>query len=447
MKKFLFVLLVCCGLISGCQNEKTKKNDSIEHIKQDKEIEKLFSEYKYRFHQLMKGEYFRSRLTKNDRWIIEIEELNQKAQGKLYKLKNVSFAELKELALAYGESKGKETEYIILTKNKIKKHLAPDEIEKKELDEIFDKSTFSINLSSNDINAEIDKVIKRYNLIHKLNKAHFALRDTLRPFFWEICPKYYQLLGIKDSLEKPKVDSIINLLNSNKTNQNNLFVNEILNQKRDTSLITIEKAIAPVFNLKKDSVGIYNSHESFADKKLLQKTNFFSENSREAIVTGKINKTILYDDIIDEIKTKKIFIYSTTKKYESEISKFGKYAGVCLNYYYYDCKIDSLMKNEKKYLFASKYNLNLEYINNKKIDSLINLKNATICYDCLTNWDSQKTFAKLKGYENLYFSHVIYENIEENEVFTPIRALHYVNGDIVIRLWADSIDLFGCSCL
>ena len=447
MKNILIFLIFSCGLISGCQNEKTKNIAASENIKQGIEVEKLFSEYKYRFHQLMSGEYFRSHITKDHNWIAEIQKLDEKSQGKLYKFKNVSFSELKDLALAYGKSKGKETEYIISTKNKIEKHLAPNEIEKKELVEIFDKSTFSINLSSNDINAEIDKVIKRYNLIDKLNKAHYALRDSLGPHFWDLCPKYFQLLGIKDSLEKPKIDSILKSLISNKTTQNDLFVNEILNQKRDTSLITIEKAIAPVFNLKKDSVGIYNSYESLADKKLLQKTNYFNDISKEAIATGKITKTILYDNIIDILKTKKIFIYSTTEKYESEILKFGKYAGECLEYYYYDCKIDSLMKNEKEYLFASKYNLNLEYTNNKKIDSLINLKNATICYDCLTNWDSQKTFAKLKGYKYLYFSYVIEENINDKEVHTPIRALHYVNGDFVIKLWASSIDLFGCSCL
>lgn len=447
MKNIFLILIVNCLLIFGCQHGKTKNITSADNIKQDREVEEMFSEYKFRFHQLMNSDYFRSRLTKDHNWIIEIEELNKKSQGKLYKHKNVSFTELKDLALAYGESKGKETKYIISTKKKIEQLLAPNEIEKKGLAEIFDESTFSINLSPKNIEDEIKKVITRYKLIDKLSKDHYALRDTLRPYFWEICPKYFKLIRRKDSLEKPEVDSIMNALIANKKSQNTYFINEIIHQRRDTSLLTIEKAIAPVFNLKIDSVGIYNSYDYHADKELLQKTNYYNEVSRETIVLGNTLKTWLYDTVIENLNLKNIFIYSTTNKYESKILSFGKYEDECLEYYYYDCMIDTHMKNEKEYLFSSKYDLELEYTTNKEIDSLINLKYINICFDCPSNWDTQITFAKLKGYENLYFSYVLKNNSNGENTYTPMRALHYVNNDFIIKLWASDIDLFGCSCL
>lgn len=443
MKK-IFVIILIGGLTLCCHNKsvKTKNKTNSKNIAQEEEIEELFSEYKYRFHQLMSGKYFRSHVTPKNSWIIEVDQLDTKSKGKLYKSKNVSFSELKKLALAYGQSKGFETEFTKSTKNKIKKLLSPNETEKKKLSQIFDK--FSIDLSPKNIDSEIQKVITRYNLIDRLSKNHYSLRDTLRPLFWEICPMYFKLKKIKDSINKPHLDSIIKSLLTIKINHNTEFLRELINKQNDTTKLTIEKAISPIFNLKTDSVGIYNSYRSPADRKLLQTTTYSDDIAGEMILTSK---TILYDNLLNKNMINKLFLYSTSTKYKSTVQEFGKYSDECLEYYYYNCKTDSLMKTEKEYIFASKYNLELEYYNDEEIDSIINLKYIDICFDCPSSWDNQKTYSKLKGYDNLYFTYVINNTESDKQTYTPMRALHYVNKDIVIQLWSSEIDLFGCSCL
>ena len=200
-----------------------------------------------------------------------------------------------------------------------------------------------------------------------------------------------------------------------------------------------------MFNLKTDSVGIYNSYLSKADNKLLKETNYYKDISNKRILTGQ---TLLYKlKVIEEEKINKLFLYSRTAKYKSSIQKFGKYLDECLEYYYYHFKTDSILKNDKEYLFASPYDLDLIYTKNKKIDSLINSRYVDVCYDCPTSWNTQETFAKLKGYDDLYFSYVLSKRKNNKSTYTPMRAFHYVNNSLVITLWSSSVDLFGCSCL
>ncbi|MFO7743839.1 MAG: hypothetical protein R6V36_00475, partial [Psychroflexus sp.] len=412
------------------------------------EVNDVYQEFKYRYHQLMSSDYFRRNITKDHNWITEIEKFSKQSDEKLKRIKNVSFAELKNLALAYSSSNGRETKSTTSIRTRIEKQIAPDESEKKQFTELLDGPKFEISFTPEDVDKEIKRVINRYKKIDRLYSKHFYLRDSLKPLFWEICPDYYKLIKIKDSIEKPKVDSIINSLISKEKNTNALFINETIRQRNDTSSITIDKSIAPIFNLKKDSVGIYNSnYNNTADKKLLQKTDYYKERDGNEFALGIYEKTKLYKSVIDSIAPDKIFIYSTTETYKSEISSFGKYYSECLEYYYYDIKADSLILNENEYLFSSKYDLDLEYTSNKKIDSLLNLEYIDICIDCPMSWGTQKTFAKLKGFENLYFSYVLESNENGEGNYTPLRAIHYVDDNFVIELWSSSIDLFGCSCL
>ncbi|GAB2775483.1 hypothetical protein GCM10010465_22460 [Actinomadura fibrosa] len=61
--------------------------------------------------------------------------------------------------------------------------------------------------------------------------------------------------------------------------------------------------------------------------------------------------------------------------------------------------------------------------------------------------DKRKTFARVKGTNNLFFAFADTFPIN-NELDTPSRALILVNEkDELIYLWYEEIDLFGCSCL
>lgn len=458
MKKTIVLILTLFGLFSfsNCQS---KKKESFETNAANLEIDKgeekheridtLFAEFKYRYHQLMSSPNFRSSLKFDDSWIKDLERLNQKSGHDLFNQKGVSFQLLKDLALAYGRSKGLETAYTINIKRIIENAIALNEDEKRQYATIIESSDFEVNYLNPNIDFEITKVVNRFRKIDELYTDHYALRDSLMPLFWELCPKYFKLLAIRDSLRKPLINSILQSLGSNnsKMTNNQRFLNSLIAQMSDTSLITVEKAIAPVFNIKKNSIGIYNSGNYYSgDEKLLRKTGFFSEIRNEMIPS---QKTFLYENVIDSlyVNPKSVFLYSTKNVYESQVEKFGKYIGECIEYFYYECKTNSAIINEKEFMFASPFKLELTYVSDNKADSIINSNFPNICYDCPNSWHLQKTFAKLNGFENLYFTYSGEPNKKIDDTYTPLRALYYVKNNLIIELWSDSIDLFGCGCL
>jgi hypothetical protein len=98
-------------------------------------------------------------------------------------------------------------------------------------------------------------------------------------------------------------------------------------------------------------------------------------------------------------------------------------------------------------LSSSPYKIDLVFENTKRIDSLIKSDYKKECLDCPNSTELQKTFARIKGTDNLYFIYADTFPIN-NKLDTPSRALILINKeDEIIYLWYDEIDLFGCSCL
>jgi hypothetical protein len=98
-------------------------------------------------------------------------------------------------------------------------------------------------------------------------------------------------------------------------------------------------------------------------------------------------------------------------------------------------------------LVASPYQLEIEYGNWPEIDALIEQNPVYKCSDCPHSYDKAKTFARLKGTTDVFFTFHGPEK-EAEDSYTPNRSLLYVTTNReIIPLWADAIDLFGCSCL
>jgi hypothetical protein len=68
-----------------------------------------------------------------------------------------------------------------------------------------------------------------------------------------------------------------------------------------------------------------------------------------------------------------------------------------------------------------------------------------ICQDCPSSAYKQKTFAKLKGYDNIYFASTSIEENEDTDTFE--RSIYLVQNGEVITLWSKDYDQFGCACL
>jgi hypothetical protein len=323
------------------------------------------------------------------------------------------------------------------------------EVLKKDLNYFLNNRAFVVDPSPKNISINIKNAMERYNALETVLSNNPSQRDTLLPMFWDLCGKYFDLLSLKDTQQEPIIDSIQKtLFTASKTlTENQKFINSLLKVEENTRLITIDKPISPIFNLKKDSISIYNaSNSSKGDEFLLEDSHFVMDLRKKAL---SIHQNFSSSKIIDSIypNKKQLYLYSTSKTYTSVVESFGKEVNECFEYFYYNLKTDIKTLKEDAFLFASPYKLELQYYKNTTIDALINTTNATFCFDCPSDWDSQQVFAKLKGFENLYFSYSKKENTSIDDLNTPMRALYYVKDDLVFILWSDEIDLFGCSCL
>ncbi len=324
--------------------------------------------------------------------------------------------------------------------------------EKTTLEELLSEDALRIDLNANDLASQLLKIQEQYKKANTLYLDHPELGDTIRPIFWKLCPLYDLLKQKKGIIDEFKFDSISTVLwgNTKKTSENMEFLKALLAQRKESSLISIEKAIAPVFKIKNDSVGIYNmaymASSSKADSLLFEQTPFNST-QRPAFWSG--NGNFLYKEPLDSLypSPKKLFLYSTSSKYASTVQSFGKYIDECLEYYYYDIKMTPHMQREKEFLFASPYDLQLTYVNNARIDSLLRQNNPNICVDCPDSYGYLRTFATLDNIDDIYFVYAAEPNKAFDETDTPIRAVFYCKDELVYALWTADIDLFGCMCL
>lgn len=301
----------------------------------------------------------------------------------------------------------------------------------------------------------IDSINKLKNLYNKLNNTYTQnknSRDTIRPLLWKICPKYYSLLNKLSEINQPLTDSIVLSLTSkgNKLNQNQLFLNSLIEKPIDTISITIEKSISPIFHSLENKLGIYNSSENKSgDDKLLENTNYLKQLMKVRNISSMMGELVSYKKVIDSLyeNGKSINLYSTSKKHKAYITEFAFRDDECTPYYFYECELVDSAPDNEYFLFASNYEIEINYENNIEIDKLINNQYPNICADCPSSFNHQKTFAKLNGFENLYFTYAIEPNLDIDKTDTPLRTLVYVKNDTIIYLWSSEIDMFGCSCL
>lgn len=263
------------------------------------------------------------------------------------------------------------------------------------------------------------------------------------------CDKYWMNRFPKDSM---KVNYINEIISKTELSENNLkFLNALKNGKQEN--MAFESVLSPIFRLSNTEIGIltFPKYKHVGNKfiaiskemDLIEKFDTITENTMEHF--GKIK---FYPMLLDSVfKTKPSINYYTINKIGStKIMELGTYVDECLEYYVYSIDTTHISKNDKV-LFSSPYKIDLVFESNKKIDSLIKSDYKKECLDCPNSTELQKTFARIKGTDNLYFIYADTFPIN-NELDTPSRALILINQENkIIYLWYDEIDLFGCSCL
>jgi len=269
----------------------------------------------------------------------------------------------------------------------------------------------------------------------------------------EDCEKVWTNRFPNDTLRVEFINKIISENKEKLTNNNLNFLTslKLLNQ----SDLAINNVLFPIFRLSNSEIGVlafptYKLEENSLiptsnEMLLIEKYDTITNSSIEHY--GKIR---FFPQALNSLyaeKEKPTINYFTTKKTgKTKIKDLGKYVDECLEYFEYSIDTTNISISDK-ILFGSPFQIDLIYENNSRIDLLLKNDNFKNCFDCPNSLQLQKSFARIKGTDNLYFVYADTFPIN-NELDTPSRALILIkeNNDIVY-LWYDEIDLFGCSCL
>ena len=265
------------------------------------------------------------------------------------------------------------------------------------------------------------------------------------------CDKYWMNKFPNDSI---KVKYINDIISKNQLTENNLkFLKALKNKEKEK--LAYENVLSPIFRLSNTEIGLltFPKYEHVENRlipiskemDLIEKFDTITQNTMEHF--GKIKfYPMLLDSVFKSKHKPNIYFYTTEKMDSTKIMELGAYVDECLEYYEYSIDTTNISINDKV-LFSSLYKIDLIFESNNKIDSLIKGDYKKECLDCPNSTELQKTFAKIKGTDNLYFIYADTFPIN-NELDTPSRALILINPENeIIYLWYDEIDLFGCSCL
>ncbi len=404
------------------------------------------------FNDIEGSTYIRSELNENHPYVNMMRQLDQRSHQKLQALIGVTFKDLIDLALLYDKYDGRTTAETEVIRKKISNALSPSTEELERYQSLIEGPKFEADSLSENLSNELTKLIAYHQSVNTLYN-YSELRKNLGPLMWDLCPQYYALRKKINEQNKKRNDSTLNNLYSDQpeVSVNQSFLNALLAFKQEGSKnsLTIENPIAPIFNYREDTVGIYGTEydRSSSDSRLLEQTTY-KEDAKNIIVPN--GELYLYDSINDKAfqDNSLTYVFSTTKAIPAQIEAFGVSEKECDNgYSFYLTDIKKSQLTNQSIMFASPFNLDLTYKSYPSIDSLINAQYPGICVDCPSSFDQQVTFAKLNGFDNLYFTYAYDPGKALDDVDTPLRGLYYVKNDIVINIWIDSHDAFGCSCL
>lgn len=265
------------------------------------------------------------------------------------------------------------------------------------------------------------------------------------------CDDYFKNRFPNDSVKARIIDQIISN-NSDSLSPSNLkFLKALKTQEKD---LAFKHALNPIFRLNEDELGLvfypqYKRTETdlislSEEPELIEK-----HDTLDSEMLFFMNEMRFHPQILDSIyagqEKPQIYYYTPNRMDSARIKDLGKSYGECLYYYEYSIE-DSLIDSHDSLLIASSVKLNLEFEGDSKLDSLIAESFDESCLDCPSSEYLLKSFARLKGVDNLYFSYADTFPIND-ELETPARALIYVQEEDFIYLWYSEIDLFGCSCL
>lgn len=220
-----------------------------------------------------------------------------------------------------------------------------------------------------------------------------------------------------------------------------------------SKILVPEQLLFPIFKLNEGELGIFSFPEHDMTNQTLKDISAESSllNSRYDSTVADLHTEptlIFHQQIADSLfrnSAKPVYTFTTQKPVETQVQNFGSYTGECLEFYHYQLDAKPY-NNSDQVLLGSKFNLNLDYRNFPEIDLLMRNQIKPHCADCPSSEEFTKTFAAVKGVDDLYFVYADTFPLN-NKLLTPSRGLVMKVGDKMVFLWHKEVDLFGCSCL
>lgn len=432
--------IICCLLFSCRQQEKRKQADLNTIRQENNPTQKLINKDSlksifFELHDYRTNSIHEYNLEKNYPNLIKrIENLSKFNSNDIYK-DVINLIKLYSLGDNYSNEK-------------------TEKINKQILEQLFDKNqVIEIQILANSkiaidnkksLEFNLQALIDKYRKIDDYIKEHIQFRDYLVPKLRDICEIYYDILE-KINTQKQAIKSrLIQDLLKKKVHlaENKAFIRSVILNKNDTITPSHLKAISPIFDKINGQYAIYNMDTNYyGDKLIFQRSSIYQEiKDRNYDLSELIldTKVLGQRDLID------IYAYSREERTLIKPIAFGNQPNSCINDYFVIPFI-AVKKQVKKLLFSSTYKLELEFNNYPEIDSKIYKRHDYICQDCPSSAYKQKTFAKLKGYDNIYFASTSIEEIEDTDTFE--RSIYLVQNGEVITLWSKDYDKFGCACL
>jgi len=283
----------------------------------------------------------------------------------------------------------------------------------------------------------------RHHLInlreYYLDNRH--LRDSIIPNFWKLCPIYYDMHREKRAEETDRMQQIVEELPE--TNSINYRFIKSMVTSEDSSSMIYSQPMSAVFQGVTERTSLFQTDvNTLAETQFLASIEDHPATQVDRHSMMKSTTSFPYSDTNDSV-----FVYTKEDRYKTSVQSFNFLSGSCRSYFYYELDDIPSKPESEKILIASSMSLEFDYIQNHALDNVLFEAFPGICIDCPSSGRFQKVFARLKGYQNFYFTYTQEPGKELDDTYVPQRSLIYYDGDLLHTVWSTGIDLFGCSCL
>jgi|TARA_R100000005_G_C4995983_1_gene202860 hypothetical protein len=276
---------------------------------------------------------------------------------------------------------------------------------------------------------------------HALLREDLEKAETIAPMMQELCPVYFEMKSVEENKETRQFwDEFDDLERNNSTNYR--FLEKVTEMYKNDEL-AYKKPFGAVIQGVIAGTNIFEPKSSSNPEQKLWNEAHDSEDRNE--LSTKEGKAIT--TYPKSVRGDSVFVFTKTGKYRMEVNTFSKHIGDCSSFFSYRLEPAAKQSEEEPVLISSPFDLDLEFVQNEELDQRMSEKFQPVCADCPVSGRYQQSFARLKGYENFYFTYTREPGKLLDETSVPQRSLVYYNGNLLRIVYTIQFDKFGCGCI